>query len=251
MELGIENDYASLLQLLNDHSGYSTNIIHHVKNHIIPHLEHRHLFVDVGPGIGIVAKAVAKYFEQCILVGPRKQLRQKVSWPGVVVIPEAYSEVQFDSPVSFMLAAHLFHSVPLAEWSLLVKKMLSELVPGGVLMLSTSAPRGMRHHLCDQLNPDYLHSGHLKGVLESLSLDYTVQESPVIFTTDTPERMAEILRFIVADICFPPKGLDGLSEGELVEFDSLILNVAHSLETVRHNYHFRQEDDWFFLQKPA
>ena len=250
MDIVVENNYANLLQLLNDHSGYSSGIIDHLKQHIIPYLPHKHLFVDVGPGIGIVARAVLKYFDQCVLVGPLKKLRNHHASHGLVVISKAYQDCTFDSPISFMLAAHVLHSLPLAQWPFIIKKMLSELAPGGVLMLTSSAPRGMRHHLCEQLNSEYRHSGYVKQCLEDLSLDYTTQESHVIFTTQTAERMAEILRFIVADVCFPPKGLSGLSEDELTEFDSLILNLTHSLETARHNYHFRQEDDWFFLQKP-
>lgn len=250
MELVVENDYAYLLQVLNDHSGYSSSIIHHIKHHIVPLLPNRHLFVDVGPGIGIVARALSKYFDQCVLVGPLKKLPNHQSL-GLGVMSESYQECRFDTPISFMLAAHVFHSIPLEKWPMIIKKMLHELAPGGILMLSAAAPRGIRHHLCEQLNPEHRHSAYLKRTLDELSLEYTSQENHVIFTTQTAERMAEILGFIVSEICFPPHGLSSLSEEEKIEFESLILNLTHSLETARHNYHFRQEDDWFFLQKPV
>lgn len=249
-ELKAKHDPAQALQLLYDHSGYATGIIHHIKHQIIPLLSQKKTFIDIGAGPGVITRAISKYFSHTIVFEPLPDFQSYYQSLGMTVIREPYQSHTAFLSADFILAAHLLYHIPVSDWRSVIKKMFQQLAPGGILMLVLSAPSGDWHDLCLQLNPDYPHGGYLPEALYKLGIPFTTQTNPVIFTTQSADAMAEICHYILHQACFLNRGADTFSEEEAEELETLIANFAQSLETMRHNYHLRQEDAWFFLQKP-
>ena len=249
-ELKAKPENMHALQLLYDHSGYATGIIHHIKHHILPLLAQKNIFIDIGPGPGIITRAISKFFQRTIVVEPLPDFQAYYQSLGMTVIRAPYSSQSAGLSAEFILAAHMLYHLPRAEWGMIIKQMVQQLKPGGILMIVLSAPRGSWHDLCLQLNPDYPHAGYLLECLEKLDLPFTTQESTVIYTTQSSDEMAEICRYVLDKDCILHQPSFEFNEEESTALETLITNFSQSLETMRHNYHLRQEDDWFFLQKP-
>lgn len=238
------------LQLLYDHSGYATGIIHHIKHHVLPQLSETNIFIDIGAGPGIITRAISKFFDQTVVVEPLPDFQAYYQSLGMTVIRAPYPAQSARLRADFILAAHLLYHIPLENWGMIIKQMVQQLEPGGILMIVLTAPRGNWHNLCLQLNPEYPHSGYLSDCLHSLKMPFTQQESTVVYTTQSVDEMAEICRYVLDKDCLVDSPTSSFNEEESNALDTLITNFSQSLETMRHNYHLRQEDDWFFIQKP-
>lgn len=245
-------DYVVALNILKTSSKHIVQIADFFEKKILPRAKKRKNFLDIGAADGTLTKRLSPYFDKTTVVEPNPTLHDILKSRGFELIPCVFEKATLleNQKYDFILMSHLFYHMQQAKIEEEIRKAYFHLALGGSMLLVMMGPRGENHYLHSEVNPNYVHSGHLINALNHLGMSF--EQFPVLneFTTQSEKEMNTLIRFFTLDDCLPKNNLEHLSN----EKKNKILNLIES-QTKRcfngKTYDLEQEEDYLLIKKTA
>ncbi|MCB1035647.1 MAG: class I SAM-dependent methyltransferase [Acidobacteria bacterium] len=251
---------STLQELFDDHdykeiwSGVSSNnshfLIEFIRQEVLPRLESRKTFIDIGAGPGVITEALAPGFGETVVVEPNSEFRKSYLANGFQVIPtefqvSAIPEEAFD----FALCSHVLYHVSRDDLPIFIEKFLASIKQDGIGMFAMLAPRGRSHDCYAALNPDYPNSQRVIDQLRDSCAAFEIFETSASYFTETFEQMHRLCRFFIWEDCFTPESFRSLSARERDSVEEMILDYARGALTHGSGLELKHAQDVILVSK--
>jgi hypothetical protein len=218
-----------------------------VNREVLQQLPSREEFLEIGPGPGIITRAIAPSFGRTSIVEPNTDFRKRNVGQSYVVFPETFQTVELPCRYDFILCSYvLYHVVP-AEWPSFVEKMVQSLAPDGLGMIVMGAPRGYHYDFRTTINPDCVHSGMAIDALRELGVAFHVVPHTDSYHTLTLDHMSTLCRFSIVESCFTSEEFDRLTPEQNAAMDRALLEFSKDQKGDGPGYTMTYEADFIVV----
>ena len=239
-----EQEYKEAIEVLSETSQHAQLILDTIDQRVLPKLEKRYFFLDVGAGPGFMATSLAAHFEEADAVEPNPELWPLYNSDSVRLIRSSWSEFSEERSYDFVLCSHVLYHMPKDEMKAFIKKLLFYTKKDGLCLIALMAPRGENHQLHSSFNPNYVHSGQIEEVLNELGVSYEVARAQNRFSAKSFRQMASLCRFLILEDCLTKDQRDHLDE---VSFNREISSYVATLKRSDGSYTLDQDEDYFII----
>lgn len=243
-------DYKVADRLLFENSDHPHCVIRTLEHNVLPLLEKREQFLDIGPGPGLITNAVADVFTHTVIVEPNPEFHSYFNLDKVELIESTFQEASMENRTfDLVLCSHMLYHVPMADWSSFLDKAYQLLQPGGVLLVNMMAQRGYHHDFCIGFVDDYPSSRQVLQHFEERVLPRKIVSAEYSYSTMVFDEMHTLCRFFVLEDLFSPKSWQALTLAQQQEIEKRIYDYAAARKTPHGNYVLHHEGDYVIVTK--
>lgn len=237
-------EYKETINLLTKTSKHNHLIFEIIKTDVLPLLENKGSFLDVGSGPGLITKQLIPIFIESTAVEKNPELWELYKELPIQLFKGDWNNFQSDKSYDLVLCSHVLYHLDKEDMKEFIGKLLDYTSKYGVCFIAMMAPRGENHELHSSFNPEYIHSGLIKQILEEYGVSFELRKATNTFDADTFEQMANLCYFLILEDCLTHEQRESLNEQV---FKEKIQKAVMKLKQPDGKFKLVQEEDYFII----
>jgi len=196
-------------------SSYTEVLSNFIKETILPYLESKESFLDIGAGPGEITNQIAPHFNSSTIVEPNSLHKEKYTAQKCTVHTANFQDVQLKQKYDFVLCAHVLYFIEHNKWAEFLEKLHSCINKNGQGLVVLVAPRGNWHKLRESINPNYSNSALVEKKMDMLNIKCKKTPNHNTFSTADYDEFKRIVYLFTITDCFTSlQDFKKLTEGE-------------------------------------
>lgn len=244
-----ETEYEKIERVFTKNTGHITSLVNFVKYKIIPLINSKKSFLDIGSGPATITKPLSQFFETTSVVEPNRAYESLYQENNFTAYIANFQDIALPKNFDVVLCSHVLYHIPQHEWVSYLKKMHQTINAGGKGIVTLVAPRGKWHELRASINPEYSNSGKVEKVLKELNIPYELTAHQSVFKVENYEDFRALAHVFVIDDCYLPHEYSKLSDSEKLIIEQKIEDFITTCRQPDGSYLFVDEDDYIVMHK--
>lgn len=228
-----DDQYADVFNWFVENSNHDETIFTSFQE-ILECKEKRRSYLDIGSGDGRLARRVAPYFENTVLLEPNTTfgVYDELKYNRLETVPflDLVTHERFD----FILCSHVLYYINPDNWDEFIAKMYGMLEDDGigVVVLEKEDKNFKNHELRMRINPTYRSSTTVKDVMNRNGIyHHDISYLEVLEASERDsDRVQHLVRMFTIDQCFTPDEYKTLSKERQNYIDDIIRAYVPSLQ---------------------